>query len=119
MNRKILTGFIIIFLLAGCYYDVEEELYGSCQTGTVTFSTTINNILVSNSCLGCHSGPTSSGNINLDGYQNVKAKVDDGSLFGSISHANGFVPMPQGASKLTNCDISKVKAWIDAGAPDN
>lgn len=119
MNRKILGGLILVILLTGCYYDVEEELYGSCQPGNVTYSTTITNILVGNSCLGCHSGSSPSGNVNLQGYQNVKAKVDDGRLLGAITHANGYAPMPQGASKLTSCDISKIRAWIDAGAPDN
>ena len=119
MNRKILAGLFLVWVLTGCYYDVEEELYGSCNTGNVTYSTTITNILVGNSCIGCHSGPSPSGNVSLQGYQNVKARAEDGRLFGAISHMNGFAPMPQGGSRLTNCDISKVKAWIDAGAPDN
>ena len=119
MNRKIVACLTLAVVLAGCYYDVEEELYGTCQPVNVTYSQTITNILTGHSCLGCHSGNSPSGNVNLQGYQNVKARVNDGRLLGAISHANGHAPMPQGGPKLTSCDISKVKAWIDAGAPDN
>lgn len=119
MNRKILTGMMCILLLTGCYYDSEEELYGTCSTTNVGYSTTITGLLNSYGCLGCHTGPSASGNIHLGNYAEVKARVDDGRLFGSINHASGFSPMPQGASKMSACDISKIKAWIDAGAANN
>lgn len=119
MNRKILMCIAGFVFLTGCYYDVEEELYGTCHTGNVTYSTTITGIINGYACLSCHSGTVPSGGFSLVGYDNVKAKVDDGRLLGAISHANGFAPMPQGLSKMTQCDINKVRSWIDAGAPNN
>lgn len=119
MKGKNLLVIISFVLLTGCYYDVEEELYGNCNTSNVTYSTTIKGIIIGYSCLSCHTGPSPSGGFSLEGYNNVKAKVDDGRLFGAITHASGFAPMPQGYSKMTQCDINKVKAWIDAGAPNN
>lgn len=110
----------MVVVMAGCYYDVEEELYGlNCNTGNVTYSSTITGILNNYGCLGCHAGGNPSGGVNLDNYGSVRARVTDGRLFGAISHATGFKPMPDGAPKMSPCDISKVKAWIDAGAPDN
>ena len=109
---------------AGCYYNIEEELYpntpaGPCELTNVTFSATINTILISNGCMGCHGGAFPAGNISLAGHAQVKQKADDGALWGAINHLPGFSPMPQGGHKMNSCDISKIKAWIDAGSPNN
>ncbi len=62
---------------------------------------------------------SSTGGVNLEGYFNVKARVIDNRLLGSITHAPGFSPMPLGRTKMEICDINKIKRWIDAGAPNN
>jgi hypothetical protein len=116
----------IVFLMmsalgvAGCYRDNEEELYG-CRfnAASITYSGTIANILAGNSCTGCHSGIAPAGGFNLTTYNGVKSSVSAGRLYGAINHMAGFSPMPQGGGKMTDCDISRVKAWIDAGAPNN
>lgn len=109
---------VIVFIVSGCYYDKEELLYGSnCDTSNVTYSSTITGIINSYGCLGCHVGANPSGGINLETYANVKMVVDNGRLYGAISHAPGFRPMPDGAAKMNSCDLKKVKAWIDAGTP--
>lgn len=118
---------IIIMLLApvaltGCYRDNEADLYpenGSCETTGVTYAATVVPILQSNGCMSCHSGGAPSGNISLEGYANVKAVAISGKLFGSISHSGGFAPMPQGGNKMSNCNINKIKAWIDSGSINN
>ena len=117
-------GFLLLIacFVTGCYYDNEEELYPNntgCDLSIVTFSGTVNTVLNNNGCLGCHSGGAPSGNVNLQGHANVKRVADNGRLFGAINHSSGFVPMPQGGKKISACEISKVKAWIDAGAPNN
>lgn len=121
MNKIIILIFIAS-VLTGCYYDKEDELYGTngaCNTDNVTFSITVSGLLNSYGCLGCHTGPAPEGNVNLQGYANVKAMADNGRLYGAISHAPGYKPMPQGANKMNQCDITRIKAWIDAGAPNN
>jgi cytochrome c551/c552 len=122
-------NFLIIFMagsliigsssLSGCYYDVEEELYGFCDSTNVTYSTTINNIVNSYGCVGCHSGAGASGGVVLNTYTGIKSKVTDGRLMGSINHVAGFSPMPQGGAKMSQCDINKIQAWVAAGAPNN
>lgn len=109
-----------LFIVSGCYYDREDLLYGNntCDTTNITYSQTIRSILTNNSCMSCHAGTGASGGINLDTYANVKAVADNGKLYGSITHAAGYVAMPQGGT-MSSCDIKKIKAWIDAGSVNN
>src|SRR5436190_24140932 len=106
----LLTGFTI----SGCYYDTEEELYSSmtCDTTNVTYSGTVKP-MIEQHCLSCHSGAQPSGGIDLATYATVKVQADNGRLYGAIAQLSGFQPMPQGG-KLSSCDISKVKIWVDA-----
>jgi uncharacterized membrane protein len=118
--------FITMTVIAyACYYDNEEYLYPqldtTCDTTTVTFSSSVQPVLQEN-CLSCHSNNSASslgGNIKLEDYQDVKQRADDGSLLGTISHESGYSPMPKGASRLNNCKISIIKIWINSGSPDN
>ena len=119
--------FIFLIILAGCYYDNEEELYpeGSspCDTTNVTFSGTVFPIIEAN-CIGCHSGGSPSGNVLLTDHASISAAGQIppgsyGSLYGVISHASGNSPMPRNLPKLSDCNIRKIKTWIDAGTPDN
>jgi hypothetical protein len=122
MKKRIVILFFVEMLLSGCYRDVEELLYpqnGACNTSGVTYSGTVVPLLQSHGCLGCHNGAAPSGNISLQGYNNIKAVVQSGKLYGAISHAPGFSPMPQGGNKMSACNISKIKAWIEAGFPNN
>lgn len=109
----------VIVAMAGCYYDVEEVIYpNGCDTNDITYSQDVRNILESN-CLTCHDALSQNGNVNLEGYDNVKIYVDNGKLLGTIRHEDGFSAMPQGASQLASCTINKIQAWVDAGAPNN
>lgn len=119
MLFKVIVLLLFLPLLSGCYYDNEEEL-APCRTdaGTVRYLTAITPLFEKYGCYDCHVGSAPQGGISLQGYSFVKALVDNGKLLGAITHAEGFAPMPQAAAKMSDCDISKVKAWIDAGAPE-
>ncbi|MEO7444152.1 MAG: hypothetical protein ABIT96_03800, partial [Ferruginibacter sp.] len=67
----------------------------------------------------CHSGGTPSGGIDLSNYTIVKALALNGRLYGAVTHAPGYSPMPKNASKLSACNLSQIRKWIDAGAPNN
>lgn len=90
----------------------------ACDSSNVTYNSTIRNI-VGNKCGGCHSATAPSGGINLTTHGGVKAKVDDGRLWGAINHLAGFSPMPKNAPKLSDCEIRQFGKWIAAGAPNN
>jgi hypothetical protein len=126
-NWPSMTGLVAGFLvlLAGCYYDNEETLYpqtgSGCDTTNVTYTAVVKPILQSY-CLGCHStaaAPASGNNIRLENYNDLKTYVTNGKLFGAVSQASGFSPMPKGGGKLDNCTIQKIKKWIDDGSLNN
>ncbi len=113
---------ILSVFYMGCYYDVAEELYPptGCNTDNVTYSQTISAILITN-CYNCHdnSNAANNGGIMVEGYDNLKALVDNGSFLGSIKHQEGYSFMPRDAAQLVACDISKIEKWIADGAPNN
>lgn len=121
MKIKLLIPLMVFILVVqGCYYDRADELYpneGTCNTTNVTYAS-VASIISSNGCLGCH-GPVPQGGLSLVTYAQVKAKVTDGRLLGSISHSSGYSPMPKGMPQMSACDISRIRAWINAGAPNN
>lgn len=111
---------MVTIAFASCYQDNEEELV-PCPNGigAVTYNASIKPILLAYGCIGCHSSAAAGGGILLEQYSQVKTVVDNGRLQGSINHAPGFKAMPQGGIKMSSCDISRIEAWIKAGAPNN
>lgn len=114
------STFFILLLQGACYYDVEEEIYpdNQCVTTGVGYQATVLPI-IQNNCYICHSQSVRQGNVVLEGYANLKAYADNQKLLGVIKHQQGFPQMPQGQPKLGDCNIAKIAAWIEAGAPDN
>jgi hypothetical protein len=74
---------------------------------------------MTNYCTNCHGGNSPSAIINLEGHTNVKTYVDNGRLWGSMNHDNGYSAMPKGTGKLDACTLNKLLAWIHAGALNN
>jgi hypothetical protein len=89
-----------------------------CDSNTFTYSGAIRP-LVSNKCMGCHSGTGASGGVDLSTYTGLKVKVTDGRLWGAINHLPGFSAMPKNGNKLSGCEITQIKKWIDSGSPNN
>lgn len=127
--RKLLLPLLLTAALASCKWDSEEDLYPdepgtgtNCDGSTeITFSSTVMPI-ISSRCLSCHSANSaanSGGGVRLDTYQNVKTRADNGSLAGVINHDPGYPQMPQGGSKLSDCQISLIEQWIENGSPNN
>lgn len=92
---------------------------GGCDTTNVTWTSTVRPIIETN-CLGCHNGGTDfNRNVDLATHAGAQRVALSGQLYGALSHAPGFAPMPQGTAPLDSCTIEKIKAWITAGAPAN
>ena len=89
-----------------------------CDVNNFTFSGAIRT-MISNKCQGCHSGGSPQGGIDLSTYTGVKARVLDGKLWGAINHLPGFSPMPKNGAKLSDCEITQFRKWMDAGALNN
>ena len=90
----------------------------SCDTSNVTYNNTIRN-MISSKCQGCHSGTAASAGIDLSTYTGVKAKITDGRLWGAINQLPGYSAMPKNGAKLSDCELTQIRKWIDAGSPNN
>jgi hypothetical protein len=113
-----LTAFALLSVLSGCYYDNAEELYGTtpCDASAVTWTVDIQPMLQAN-CVSCHSGASPSGGKDLSTYANVKTY-----LGGAVSRMNKplgdpLIMPPSGP--LSTCSLTKLDAWVAAGALEN
>lgn len=111
---------ICISLFTKCTYRNEQDilLNAVCDTTNRSFSQKINPLMV-NHCNSCHSGTSPSAGISTEGYANVKTLALNGMLLGTIKHSSGYKAMPQGASKLSDCNIELIQLWIADGTPNN
>ena len=127
INRTILKGALALLsavaFLSGCYYDTEEHLYpgGTCNTTNVTYSGTIKQIIqVRCATPACHvpgsTGPSTDFTLDAD----VASDVADGSFRDRVFSSNASNRMPPtSAAALTSCELTQIKAWLDAGGPMN
>ncbi len=121
ITKLLFYTMLLSFILSSCYYDNEDDLYPfdpeqSCDTLNITYTNTVKAVL-DISCVSCHKTSNPSGGVLLDSYSDVKVVADNGRLFGSMNHDPGYSPMPQGGNKLGDCDLKKIKAWINEGSP--
>ena len=124
-----LLGCILLVALSGCYYDNYEELHPSlaatnCDTTKImSYANDVVPILnascgINNSCHG--PGTSNVGGGDLASYASVFTSTQN-TLLSSITW-DGNTPslMPKGSSvRIPVCDITKIKKWIDNGAPNN
>jgi hypothetical protein len=115
MGAFFLTG------LHSCYYDIEEELYplaGDCDVSNVTYSGTVAPMMA-NTCNSCHGSNFPQGGIRTDNYADLKTIADNGRLWGAINHEAGYRPMPDNLPKMNDCNLAKIRKWLDDGALNN
>lgn len=124
-----------ICFLNSCYYDNFKELRPegvipqACDSsGVISYSVHIAPLLSANCTQSCHfNGSTGGGSTDLTDYDSVAASAGDvlspgdgGSLYSAVAHDNNYAtPMPKNGSKMSDCDIAKIKKWAAAGAPNN
>lgn len=92
-----------------------------CDTLNVTYSQTIKPIIES-LCKTCHNPYMLSGNLILTTYDDVAAIAANGKLVGTITHAPGYVTMPDFADSnkyIGQCQIKQIVKWVNQGYPDN
>lgn len=114
-----------VALLAACYKDNREDMYGigpgsTCDTSNVTYSAVVQPVLQSKCATsGCHNAASHSAGVDLSSYAGAKIIADKGSLLQVIRHESGLPPMPQGGAKLDDCTIAQIQKWVNDGAPNN
>ena len=122
-NMKIAIYSLLILLgFSSCYYDNEEELYKfvqtGCDTSNVTYTGSIAPIMQTY-CNSCHSGASPSAGINTSSYAGLQAIALNGSLYGSMSHTGSYSPMPKNSPKLSDCNLAKIRIWVNQGSLNN
>ena len=110
---------IIVFMAAfgGCAYVKKDVIVVPCVIpDNVSYATDIVPILEAN-CYDCHTTSSNSSGVLLDNYDALVFYAQNGYLYGNITHAPGYNPMPDGGGKLSDCTIATIKKWIDSGTP--
>jgi hypothetical protein len=98
---------------------LNNECIPDCDPNApITFAGVVQPI-IQNSCEGCHSGTSPSGNLSLTNYGQISASALSGGMMNSLKGTNGASIMPQNTSGLPQCQIDQIQTWIDAGAPNN
>ena len=111
---------LIMSVGQGCKYENEEELFGSeeeCDVTQISYEVEIIPI-VDQFCNSCHSSVEASAGVILDTYVTLKSWADE-SLYCTISYGDGCENMPKNQPQLSECNILKIKTWIDEGALEN
>jgi cytochrome c5 len=109
-------------LLTACSYDNKEDLTKDdpapdCDPTASTYAATIAPLLQQR-CVNCHRN-SQSGNIAFQTHAQAQAAAQSGRLLGAVRHAAGYQAMPPNGAKLSDCEISHIQRWVDAGAPNN
>ena len=97
---------------------LNNNCVAACDTSQFTFSAVVKPIMDSR-CVGCHNPSSAGGGIDLSSYTGVKTMAQTGQLMGSITGQSGYSPMPRNSSRLSDCQITQIQKWVDAGALNN
>ncbi len=125
VNKSVNYLLAFCLFIVGCSKSNEESLNpagggnpAGCDTVNMKYAANIQPIIQAN-CYRCHGNGQSQGGISLDTYAKLQRVAVTGTLVGVVSHASGFVPMPQNGPKLSECDINKIRRWVLNGALNN
>lgn len=119
INTVIILLLCVTVSSSSCYNDKEELLYpgsttpADCATVPAKFSADIFPLMSSKCAIsGCHDA-TASGGVTFQNYNQINSKKDRINVRAVIEKSMPPTgPLPPG-------DISKLKCWLDAGAPNN
>jgi len=115
--NKLLLIVSASLVMAGCYYDNEEELYPNSTTSTVVSDSVKYSAdiapLISGNCAtsGCHVAGAQVPDLST--YAGLKANIDRVKV-----RAIDEKTMPA-AGPLSNANIARLQKWIDQGALNN
>jgi cytochrome c553 len=112
-----LTGALAV--AAGCTYSHGPEP-APCNGTAATYAAVVSPIFDAK-CRTCHAqnvAATLGGSTSLNGWAEVSS-YPEAALVGVIEHQPGYPAMPKNQAKLSDCEISLIKAWIAAGRPNN
>jgi hypothetical protein len=115
----VLLALVMPLVITSCAYVKKDVVQPPCIIDSIVSYKTQIAPIIANNCFACHSTASNISGILLENYTELKFYADNGYLYGTISHASGYIPMPDGGTKLDDCSIATIKKWIDIGVPDN
>jgi hypothetical protein len=74
--------------------------------------------IIQNHCLGCHNSSSASGQVVLEHFSQVQLAVMGRHLWTVVDYPGGTGRMPP-TGPLSDCDLTKIRLWIEAGMPEN
>ena len=114
------VSLILISMLAfSCTSEKGPLLENVCVTGsdTITYTSHIKTF-IDGSCAvaGCHDAGSLNGDLTT--YQNVRLKVDDGTIRNRVLILHDMPPSPTPGLLPTRCDLQRLEKWLNDGAPE-
>jgi cytochrome c551/c552 len=115
----------VLLVGTGCYYDVDEELNPEssavelCDTASLNYAA-IKTVFENGTCLGCHQGATANAGLDLSTYAGISQYLENPSnqLIDRITVGTTGDIMPPSGPKLSDCNVSKVSAWLNNNFPE-
>ena len=112
----------LLGLAASCTYSHGDPA-PTCDTTpqAVTYAGVISPIFDAH-CRECHATNVASalgGGNDFGNYTAINNYFSPNNLLATIRHTPGADAMPKGRAKLSDCDISRIEAWIANGKPNN
>ncbi|MDZ4758412.1 MAG: hypothetical protein SGJ10_09795 [Bacteroidota bacterium] len=116
--KKLYTILLAVIFIYACEHKIITPIntpVSDCDTTTVTYAVQVKKLMDA-SCTSCHSVGKSVPYIPLSDYASVKQQTQ-GKLIKCIKQQPNFNAMPQGASKLSNCQIRTIEKWQELNYP--
>lgn len=109
---------LAVFTQTSCYYDNEVEQFGvmQCDTVGISYIADIKPIIDAN-CRSCHTPGGQQESSPFDTYEQLKQYTTDQIITDRV-YGNGVALMPP-TGALSDCAQLKIRAWVNAGAPNN
>jgi cytochrome c551/c552 len=89
----------------------------TCDTSSYLYTRDVLPIL-QNNCVGCHNNSLANGGVNFSTYTGTSANADRISNAIQWKNSNASQNMPQDR-KMSDCDITIILKWINAGHQNN
>lgn len=91
----------------------NNECIEGCDSSNASFAEVIWPMMELN-CTGCHNQSYPGGGIVIEGYDDLVALAENGSLMGSVRWEAEYAKMPL-SKQLSDCDINLLQKWINEG----
>lgn len=112
--------FIVLTVSSCANNAMQDDMEPNCEEfSEVSYSNEIAPILNGAGCFGCHNEGFASGGVELQPFSELQNEALNGKLLCSIEWTNNCNQMPQGGPQLRECDIKKIRTWVEEGALEN